>query len=717
MTRRGRGRPPHPDVLTPAEWRVLEEARSGATNAEIAIKLGISPYTVKYHISNILGKLELRNRREIATWEPERRPVRIGELVGARMRVFLAPLALLPKPLLGTAVAAVVAVAAIPAIILAVLLTRPGEPQNVLISPAPTASPATATTPTPTPDPTPAPTPNPTPAPTPPPTSTPEPQATPQPTPEPTPAPPIDSTPNALGIRQVPTDEAFVRLEYAPGELIDEEAPIFFLDVDSGAVEGWRSVAGVEPFFSHGYRYAATDAALHDRETGRTFAWDPRALQIVGFQEAPYWRGLTTSYSSLIPDERVAFRRLDVAADTDVQRYIVVDPSMDETAAFELPADWEILQWNLDAGFALASDVARKHVIDLSTGENFPLEQADGAPRPPSSGDWYGSVEFTGDFDDVGGAPAAGASGVCRIARRDWNGDVLSDVSVDCFAGNSAGARLSPDGSLFAAVTRVRDCCDEWFGHVDYFALTAVSVFDATTGDEVLRVTGATFPFRQSGGGDNAAWLADSSALVVGTVQGLHIATIEGQWFSLPDPLPSGHLRPSTADPGHFIHDRFATVVDLSGNILAAPRFHESVVLAHSAWNPSGEEIRLLPRINGKGASPVASSLQPAIQLPPFDDSLTAEVVVDTCLNVREEATTASEIVVCLPPERVVELVPHPADGYIVQGPCTEDDLYGNCVWVYVLTEDGEQGWAYADYLRWTGIPLVPDPAPPAPRG
>lgn len=22
-----------------------------------------------------------------------------------------------------------------------------------------------------------------------------------------------------------------------------------------------------------------------------------------------------------------------------------------------------------------------------------------------------------------------------------------------------------------------------------------------------------------------------------------------------------------------------------------------------------------------------------------------------------------------------------------------------------------------ADFLRWTGIPLVPDPAPPAPRG
>ena len=73
MTRRGRGRPPYPDVLTPAEWRILDEVRTGATNAEIAIRLGLSPYTVKYHISNILGKLELRNRRQIAGWRPRAR--------------------------------------------------------------------------------------------------------------------------------------------------------------------------------------------------------------------------------------------------------------------------------------------------------------------------------------------------------------------------------------------------------------------------------------------------------------------------------------------------------------------------------------------------------------------------------------------------------------------------------------------------------------------
>ena len=68
MTRRGRGRPPHPEILTPAEQRVLNELRRGGTNAEIAERLGVSLDAVKYHISNMLGKLELDNREQLAAW-------------------------------------------------------------------------------------------------------------------------------------------------------------------------------------------------------------------------------------------------------------------------------------------------------------------------------------------------------------------------------------------------------------------------------------------------------------------------------------------------------------------------------------------------------------------------------------------------------------------------------------------------------------------------
>lgn len=69
MKRHRRGRPPYPDVLTPAEWRVLEHVRQGRPNAEIAVRLGVSVATVKTHVSSILAKTGASDRRALAEWE------------------------------------------------------------------------------------------------------------------------------------------------------------------------------------------------------------------------------------------------------------------------------------------------------------------------------------------------------------------------------------------------------------------------------------------------------------------------------------------------------------------------------------------------------------------------------------------------------------------------------------------------------------------------
>jgi DNA-binding CsgD family transcriptional regulator/catechol 2,3-dioxygenase-like lactoylglutathione lyase family enzyme len=59
---RGPGRPPHPDVLTPAEWGVLDLVRHGIRRREIAERRGTSVDAVKYHLANISGKLGVRSR-------------------------------------------------------------------------------------------------------------------------------------------------------------------------------------------------------------------------------------------------------------------------------------------------------------------------------------------------------------------------------------------------------------------------------------------------------------------------------------------------------------------------------------------------------------------------------------------------------------------------------------------------------------------------------
>jgi DNA-binding CsgD family transcriptional regulator len=63
-----RGRPPHADQLTPAEWRVVEAVRHGLSNPEIAHRRDISLDAVKFHIANVLQKLSLKNRGELRRW-------------------------------------------------------------------------------------------------------------------------------------------------------------------------------------------------------------------------------------------------------------------------------------------------------------------------------------------------------------------------------------------------------------------------------------------------------------------------------------------------------------------------------------------------------------------------------------------------------------------------------------------------------------------------
>lgn len=59
--------------LSPRETEVLQLVSEGATNKEIAERLYISVGTVKNHIHNILEKLHLRNRAQLAVYERLRR--------------------------------------------------------------------------------------------------------------------------------------------------------------------------------------------------------------------------------------------------------------------------------------------------------------------------------------------------------------------------------------------------------------------------------------------------------------------------------------------------------------------------------------------------------------------------------------------------------------------------------------------------------------------
>jgi DNA-binding NarL/FixJ family response regulator len=62
------GDEPASTELTPREIEIIRELAQGASNRDIARHLVISENTVKNHVRNVLAKLHLRNRREVAEY-------------------------------------------------------------------------------------------------------------------------------------------------------------------------------------------------------------------------------------------------------------------------------------------------------------------------------------------------------------------------------------------------------------------------------------------------------------------------------------------------------------------------------------------------------------------------------------------------------------------------------------------------------------------------
>jgi NarL family two-component system response regulator LiaR len=68
------------DDLTPREVEVLRQLALGLANKEIAHALSISEETVKSHVGNVFGKLQVENRSQAIVQALKRRLVKLEEL-------------------------------------------------------------------------------------------------------------------------------------------------------------------------------------------------------------------------------------------------------------------------------------------------------------------------------------------------------------------------------------------------------------------------------------------------------------------------------------------------------------------------------------------------------------------------------------------------------------------------------------------------------------
>jgi len=131
------------DSLTPRQQEILAMIAKGKTNFEIAQQFGMSLDGAKWHVREILAKLNVDSREDaVAEWQRQRS-------FGARLRVFAR--ALLPAALLKPVVAGTAAIGVAGAIAVGVVMLQGGDDE-----PPAAESPTPATTSTPaagTPDP------------------------------------------------------------------------------------------------------------------------------------------------------------------------------------------------------------------------------------------------------------------------------------------------------------------------------------------------------------------------------------------------------------------------------------------------------------------------------------------------------------------------------------------------------------------------------------
>ena len=573
-------------------------------------------------------------------------------------------------------------------------------------TPEATPSPTAAATPSPTPPATPSPTPTATPSPTPTPTGTPSPTATatPSPTPTATPAPTPTATPaplitaEDLGIREVDTAEALAaagltHVRYPAGEEAPWDPGLFLLDVESGEVESWvRSLAALSEEERYEARRASDDldvspsnrfvswaghGMLYDRHTGRTYELDSSAV------EFDRWWGTG-------PGERLLFRLASSGA------FVAMDADLRPVARLDLPPGERFT--SPDGGYILI-----RECVECEPGDRFHLVNLEDEANPEVHSwvlPWRTSTYKSGDVpyrielrDDLVAFIADTGDATCRVVRYDLRGTLLSDRTIPraCYAPGSLGTflsplnslhRISPDGRLLASATSS--------------GTPVASVFNAATGEEILRALGVHLPWSESE--PTNLWLADGSGIVVGTHRGPYVATLGGGWERAPG-------RPAPDDPDRFFSYYPLQALDQAGAVAASFSFGEpsapipdpsdgAVLILDdvAGWGAIGDTLRVrttfLHILHGLSrAEPPTFS--PVIELPPLEDRALVEVVVDTCLNLREDYSLDAPVLACLPDGTVAEAVSYVSGGW------TYDP------WFHLRTDDGLEGWASAEYLRW----------------
>ena len=736
MERNRRGRPRHPDVLTPAEWRVLDALREGGTNAEIAARLGLSADTVKTHISNMLAKLELRDRRALAAWRPDTPRHRLGGVLAVPAALWS-----VGRPLawVGVGAAALAGVAVVVVALVALEVIVEGDPAPpAAVAPPPVATPTPTTTPTPSPTvaPTATPvatpaatvaptaTPTATPAATPdPPTATPAPEATPTGTPEPSPTAgpaPASSTATAVagetevdsscvGIecRIVPAPDSYVRETWEAGEQIDYSFEwwhgFFFLDTETGRTEGYRDPRwetgqpSSSGYFASG-PWLKWEGLLVNRRTGSAWRWPDDALTILATSEEHVFvvqrdEGASEAHFSLLDSEMRLAGEFLQKTETPYEPHASFSP------------DGRTIVLVVDFAVAYLVDVesVRPQVL-LEGAEREGWEQ--GAIRIKEAYRGPGLLvkrSYWRETDPDGDALAAEYSDENRYFT--WGGDPLPGRE-ESFWASCRGGQLSPDGRY---VVWQEGAPVEIFFDEDWVPTASpwlsVVIADAHTCEPRFRVRSALKSARS--GYPGGSWLSDSSGYVFvfddGGSDGAMIVRVTGEPEIVALPSWGGLLVAAPTGDGRYFAN-FSGVWDAWEDRWVTRSGPLSTEVSKFHWVDDHTELLYasVGYLGHFGAHYLL--LAPKLEFPPFSEEVAFRVRGSdvTCADLLEEPRDSGSTIGCaFGGVRLTLAVPDDAPDEDCGLTCYPSARAVYDGWfVYVRTEDGLEGWIPLDSLE-----------------
>ena len=297
---------------------------------------------------------------------------------------------------------------------------------------------------------------------------------------------------------------ALARYDFAPGELIDLAEGLFLVDTATGAVEGWALTSQLEGTNERDGRYAVSsdngwieavapsqkETFVHDRLHGRTFRLlSVNARLISGIQ------GGKTVVEFHLPDTQpyvVGAAIADLEART--LTWIQLDPPDQNNGVG--PATF-----SGDGSQLLVRMYPRQYLVATDTGKGRLLAVAEPDEPPPGVSPLASGAGYS-----------LWLAGEDRPTAYDWAGNSVEDDALTPF-------RIASSAGAFAY---------EWdsprAGGVAWTTLHTITLYRAD-GSPHLRLLGG-HPAGAYGGGN--VWLGDDSGLLVTTIEGLQLLTVEG---------------------------------------------------------------------------------------------------------------------------------------------------------------------------------------------